>query len=167
MKVSDDFINALRSYFWNSDLIPSNIGASVYRTTNQSINSAANTAIQFDNEEEDSSGFHDNATNNTRLTIPYAGNYAVWACVQFAAAGGNTRYIFFQRNGLATTGNIKGLALQQVALAGQAITLVSSAKFVGLNAGDYIELGAFQDSGGAVNITSHTYAPWFQIQRLP
>jgi hypothetical protein len=143
-----------------------NIGASVYRTANQSINSAANTAIQFDNEEQDTSAFHDNVTNNTRLTVPYAGTYAVWACVQFAAAGGNLRYIFFGRNGLNTAGNLKGLALQQVALAGQVVALVSSAKFVNLSAGDYIELFAFQDSGGALNVTPQAYAPWFQIHYL-
>lgn len=144
-----------------------NIGASVYRTANQSTNSGANTAIQFTSEEWDTAGFHDNVTNNTRLTAPYSGNYSVWACVQFAAAGGNIRYIYFGKNGLSTTGNLKGLALQQVALAGQVVALISSATFVNLSAGDYIELFAFQDSGAALNVTPQAYAPWFQIHKMP
>lgn len=143
-----------------------NIGASVYRTANQSINSGTNTAIQFDNEEYDTAGFHDNATNNTRLGINYSGKYLFTACVQFAAGAGGLRYIFFQRNGLTTIGNQRGLFLAQVSSAANPVALTSSV-ILPLSAGDYIELLAFQDSGGALNVTAQTYAPWFQAHKLP
>lgn len=144
----------------------SDIGASVYRAANQAINTAANTAIQFTHEEWDTAGFHDNATNNTRLTMPYAGKYLFEACVQFATGAGTLRYILFQVNGSASAGFQKGLQSQQIASAVTVVSLASSAVF-NLGAGDYVELIAFQDSGGALNVTATNYAPWFQVQRLP
>jgi hypothetical protein len=143
------------------------IGASVYRTTNFTLPSGVNTFIQFDSEEWDTASLHDNVTNNTRLTVPYAGKYLCEACVQMAAgaAAGTFRYIYFQRNGLTNTGNQKGLIYMQVARNDAAI-LVSSAIF-NLSAGDYIELGANQDTGGNINISAASYSPFFQIHRLP
>lgn len=46
-------------------------GCRVYRTSNVlSMTSGFETTVGFDNEEQDTDGFHDNSTNNMRITIP-------------------------------------------------------------------------------------------------
>lgn len=46
------------------------IGCSAYRSTGQTLTAGAYTAIQWNAENWDTNGFHDNATNPSRFTIP-------------------------------------------------------------------------------------------------
>ena len=57
--------------------------ARVYRNSAQSINDSTLTALAFNNEQYDTDGLHDNATNNSRLTCVLAGKYAISAGVEF------------------------------------------------------------------------------------
>jgi hypothetical protein len=56
---------------------PTFVGCSLYKSANQSIASATTTTLSFDSEVFDTDGFHDNVTNNDRITIPTgkAGKY--------------------------------------------------------------------------------------------
>lgn len=142
------------------------IGASVYRTTNQTLTTGVETAVQFDNEEYDTAGFHDNAINNTRLTVPYTGRYLVVACLRWASNGVGVRYFYFRRNGLGTAiTHVKGTDYRQAIVIPDIIIITSSAIF-SLNAGDYVEVIAFQNSGGNLDLVAAGAAPNFQIHRL-
>lgn len=141
-----------------------NVGARVYRTTTQSIPNSTYTAISFDGELFDTHGFHD-GTNPTRLTIPtgLAGYYLIEALCVFNGGGGGSARIstvalngtdFFLQAGSGTTSS----------------THVPQATVYYLDEGDYIELWAFQDSGGSFNVNvgghSGNYAPHLGLYRL-
>jgi hypothetical protein len=56
-------------------------GVQVYKTgTNQTVNNATNTLLTWNTENFDSDGYHDNTTNNERLTVPagLAGKYYIY-----------------------------------------------------------------------------------------
>jgi hypothetical protein len=61
--------------------------ARVYRNTSQSINNATWTPLSFNSEETDIDGMHDNAINNSRLSIINAGTYLIGGCVNFETVG--------------------------------------------------------------------------------
>lgn len=125
------------------------VGAAVYRTIDQSINTSTHTAVQFDAENEDSTAFHDTATNNSRITIPAgkAGRYLFIGHGVFAANATGRRITKLQLNGTTTISEAQegGLAADTSA------TLVVS-KIRNMTAGDYVELLMWQDSGAALNV---------------
>lgn len=51
-------------------------GARCYKSTTQSITSTL-TVVTFDVESYDTDGYHDNVTNNSRLTVPTTGYYRI------------------------------------------------------------------------------------------
>lgn len=123
------------------------VGVSVYNSTNQTISNTTETAINFNTERFDTDAFHDNSTNNTRLTVPSgkAGKYLITGFVSFGPATGQ-RYILIRKNGLAQ--NYVGFT----ATAGEGGTTASV--IYDLIVGDYIELFVYQASGG--NLTCFT-----------
>jgi len=138
------------------------IGARVYRTTNQSIPHNTNTALQFDAETYDTANFHDNVTNNTRLTIPYAGKYSISASIDFVQNTTGTRHVFFLING---TTFIAGNTGPATTLPNTTVALEAKYSF---SAGDYVECLVYQNSGGALNVLRNVdYSPIFMIHRLP
>jgi len=50
-------------------------GAQVKKSSAQSINAGTVTTITFDQENYDTNTYHDNSTNNSRLTVPTTGYY--------------------------------------------------------------------------------------------
>jgi len=136
--------------------------ASVYSNVAVPLTSGANTPIAFNQTEWDTSNFHSNSVNNTRMVAPIKGKYEVFACVQFAAGAGTYRYIVFARNGSGVYPNLKGLIEEVGNSAADATALTSSALF-DLNAGDYVEVWGSHNAGVALNATVHAYAPFFQM----
>lgn len=51
------------------------VGAKAYHSTTQAVSAGASVACSLNSEEFDTSGFHDNSTNNSRLTVPVTGYY--------------------------------------------------------------------------------------------
>jgi hypothetical protein len=91
---------------------PTFVGVNATRT-NVSTAVTANTEIlvAFPTEEFDSNGFHDNSTNNSRLTIPsgYAGKYIVSAYCNNPNSPGSYQLLRLFKNGvLYTTGGVYG-----------------------------------------------------------
>jgi hypothetical protein len=60
------------------------LGCHVYHNADQTITNATLTAINFNSERFDTDAFHDNSTNNTRLTIPSGkgGKYVAGASIR-------------------------------------------------------------------------------------
>lgn len=125
------------------------VGARVYRSSGQTIPDSTTTVISFANETEDSDGFHDNATNPSRLTVPSgkAGVYLVTGTLAWAVNSTGERIVRITKN---------GTAVQEVLWRGDSGTngqYMQITALVDLGVGDYVELDGSQNSGG--DLTAH------------
>jgi hypothetical protein len=127
---------------------PNRARAEVTHNATQSIATGSLTALSCNVENVDAFGMHDTATNNTRLTVPtgYDGWWLVTAYFAFAsnATGGRQGQINVGGGTVAT-------ALSTPALNGSDHQF-SLATLVRLVAGNYVEVLAYQTSGGALNV---------------
>lgn len=135
-------------------------GALVRKTANQSLPNNAVTVVTFDAEEYDTDNWHDNAVNNSRLTVP-SGVTRIRACASgdFVFSSTGTRFIELAKNGVLVNGSFR--------------TEIAQSQFVGtcsgvlsVVAGDFFELRAFQNSGAALNLETST-TTWFSIEAVP
>jgi hypothetical protein len=119
------------------------------------------TALALDTNRYDSNGLHDVAVNNTRLTCKRAGLYVITGHAQFAASAAGTLRIL----GIRLNGNQAGgvLAAEQFApVAVDFLKSVSTEYVLAVN--DYLELYAFQDSGGNLNVLKvNQFSPEFAM----
>ena len=111
---------------------------------NQNISHATTTTITFDAEDFDTDGFHDNSTNNTRITIPAGkgGKYLFTATGHWQDNATGSRQMYFRKNGsdivafnIWSSDGAVGFSLPQV------FELVAT---------DYIELVVYQDSSSTI-----------------
>lgn len=139
------------------------VGAQVTNTSAQSISNGTYTAINFQSEVFDTDGFHDNSTNNTRLTIPAGkgGKYLITGQANFASNSSGFRAIAIMKNGGAS----------QIAYANANPISGSSFTFefscvVSAVATDYYEMNVYQSSGGSLNVNSGSDSTRFDISYL-
>lgn len=124
------------------------LGCRVIRTTPQTIPNAAFTAIAFDTEINDMGGCWSGAYP-TRLIIPSAGVYRAGASVLFAPSTAARRHLLFIW--LTSGTNTYQLARSDSHTSFNAYTGVNVSVCFYANAGDYIEVIAYQDSGADLN----------------
>jgi len=142
---------------------PTYVGASVVFTTTLSIANSTTTTLSFTAEVLDSNGFHDNSTNNSRLTIPsgYAGKYRISAQLFPAENSTGRREIRFIKNGSVLYGwNMNTMGTME---------RIDYYSFVDASVADYFEVSFRQSSGGALNLYGTTdvgNAGFFNIQYL-
>ena len=139
------------------------VGAQVTNTSAQSISNGAYTALNFQSEVYDTDGFHDNATNNSRLTIPTGkgGKYLLTCQANFASNSSGFRAIAIMKNGSAS----------QIAYANSSPISGSSFTYafscvVSAVATDYFQMNVYQDSGGSLNVNSGSDSTRFDISYL-
>ncbi len=122
--------------------------ASAYKAAAQNIPNAAATALTFDTNLYDN-GVHSTSTNPTRFTAPTGlgtGLYSFVGQVTWAAlAGGTSRQLQLWKNAATQVGQVA------VPINGGAATTINLAWQGQLAGGDYLEIYAYQDSGGAAN----------------
>lgn len=114
----------------------------------QSIANNTLVALTLDTTVIDTYSGHSNVTNNSRYTPTVAGYYLVVGSYGQAANGTGNRFVLIYKNGARVNlGSLGGLA------AGAANTgsIQASAMVQCDGASDYIEVFAFQSSGGALN----------------
>lgn len=116
----------------------------------QSLTSSAWTALTFDQSVFDSYGGHSNVTNNSRYTAQVAGWYIVFGCACVSANATGQRGGAVAKNGTRVQG---ASALIQTTSA-LSPAPASPPCIVFLNAGDYVEIQGYQNSGGAINTNS-------------
>ena len=133
------------------------IGCEVIRTTNQSISNATDTLITFPTTVTDDTGTF--VTSTSRFTAPQSGWYTMSATIRYASNTTGQRYLWFKKNGNFNSGPT-GVATG-VASAGDAA--LNGKWDTKLSKGDYIEIDAFQTSGGLLNVSGAT----FSMVRLP
>jgi hypothetical protein len=121
-------------------------GCKLTKSATQAVSSTP-ADITWDGEEYDTDGYHDNATDNSRITVPTDGYYLFTAMAQLSAGG-------FQSITLRVNGGAK------TALADQALGVnygtgsryaVSGQGF--LNAGDYVEVRQVNTGNGTFGTT--------------
>jgi len=124
--------------------------ARVTRTSAQSIPDSLNTNLAFDQERYDTAGVHDNTTNNSRLTAPVTGIYAVTAQFTWGgSAGAGSRFAGVMKNGST-------LIARSQELAGDDDENITTQ--VLLAAGDYVEVQVLQTSGGRLSVAANGLA---------
>ena len=127
---------------------------------NQSIADNTNTALEFNSERSDTDTIHDNAVNNSRLTCKTAGAYLIGGNFAFAASATGMRQISILLNGTTT------IAVQRVP-AISTDTMLSLSTVYGLAVNDYVQLFAYQNSGGALSVNAAaSYSPEFYLHKL-
>jgi hypothetical protein len=124
------------------------VGCRLTKSADQTISNATFTAISFNGEDFDTDAFHDNSTNNSRITIPSGkgGKYLFTVSGYFADNATGTRTTALYKNGslLSKARCIwrrEGLGISAV------LSLVAT---------DYIELFVYQDSGGNLDVNDAT-----------
>lgn len=113
----------------------------------QSITGSGPEFIGFsDADAFDVGAMHNPASNNTRLTVPSGGDgtYLIGGQGAFAANSTGERRLDLRINGSTTIAQSRGAAITNI----MAIQIVT---FYALAAGDFVELGAGQTSGGALD----------------
>jgi hypothetical protein len=132
---------------------PAFVGCRLTKSADQTISNNALTGISFNVETFDTDGFHDNSTNNTRITIPSGktGKYAVVARFSWDTTSTAYKYWRIRKN----TATILSFGLVD----GTASEYVQIADILDLTAGDYIEFECYQNSGGNVTLYSNAFEP--------
>lgn len=112
----------------------------VSRSSNKTFAYATMTAIDFDQEGYDPWGMHDNVTDNTRMYCRVPGKYRVLASIQWTSGSTGIRIIELRRSG--------GLVLGGDRRTGFAWVQQTAVAEYDLDAGQFVEVYAYQDAGG-------------------
>ena len=141
-------------------------GAKVYNNTQAALSLSSGTpaAFPFTHEVFDTNAYHDNSTNNTRLTVPTTGYYLFTGELQFANPVGtsvSTFKAYLKLNNTTDYGFFYYERYPVDSSANRDYTIPLGAIVLYLTAGDYVELYLAQQSGStmAVRGTAVTFAP--------
>jgi len=132
-------------------------GASATTTTAQSLLNNTTTVLNFPSENFDVGNYHDNSTNNTRLTVPAgkAGYYQLNGSIHFSGNANGTRSVgFVSRNSSNTqTG---GWDIRAANVGTSQMFVQISAILYGA-VGDYFTVTAEQSSGSTLDAQYSTF----------
>jgi len=130
--------------------------AQAYKTGGtQTLTNATYSAVSFGSEQWDNRSMYNN-TYPTRLTAQAAGKYRVEATIAFNGNATGARLINFRKNG--NSNDRYGYQATPTVGAGL-LTVVSSSTTLDLAAGDYVEVYAYQNSGGNLTLADETTQP--------
>lgn len=142
------------TYADNSEFLARPPGCIVWREASQSIGNATFSEIAFNSPDiRDTDGFHSTATNNGRMTVPtgLGGLYMVGANVGWDSSPTGHRIVRLRKNGTTLIGTVDGPSSPTGFAPFQNVNTVAF-----LNAGDYVEVIVWQNSGGALSTFSGT-----------
>lgn len=118
-------------------------------------------AIALDAEDVDTDGMHDLVTNNSRLTCQTAGKYELSGQVTFAINATGRRLARFNINGASIGGQTE---VMPTTLAGSTVSIPLPLIEVALNVADYVEMVAFQSSGGNLAYAAGKGSMWLRAK---
>lgn len=136
--------------------------ARAYHNADQSSTTSTQLACALNSERFDTDAIHDTSTNNSRMTCKTAGKYDIKGHMAFAANATGLREIAIRLNGTTL------IALDnRISVSASRVTGLTIATTYDLVVNDYVELIAFQDSGGALNVVNAAnYSPELSIERV-
>lgn len=122
------------------------------------LTTATETTVTFDAEQRDSNTLHDNSSNTSRLTCQTAGLYVIHGQVTFNANAAVSQEAYIRLNGATriAVGSSTGAASQYVPVYREYV----------LAAADYVELRAYQNSGGGVDVVNGALYTFFGMRRV-
>jgi len=126
------------------------VGAKVTKTTDQTAPASTEIFINWDSEEFDTNAFHDNSTNNNRLTVPsgQGGYYKFYFMMQWqASANAGRRIVTVYVNGTATV--IGTFETSSTSFCSCAASMTRN-----FTAGDFIQIGATQTTTASMDFRS-------------
>ena len=128
----------------------------VYDSGTQALTNSAAAVVTFDTEVFDRWGMHSTASLTHRLTVQVPGIYYVTGAVVFAANATGQRQLQIRHiNAAAVARTSIADTFQDATAAGTTRMEVSGLSLVA-DIGDWFDLVAFQDSGGALNLSAAT-----------
>lgn len=128
------------------------------KSTVTSIANNSVTSLTWDTEDMDSDGWHSTSSNTSRITPTKAGWIRFTGTITFANNSAGRRGIALRFNGSTTWW---GTTIFSGVNANLTVTLTVTVPANGST--DYFEIGAFQDSGGALN-TADTATTRFEAE---
>lgn len=131
-----------------------------YRSSVQSIATATYTAVAWNAESWDTAGMHSTSTQTERLWIRTPGAWEVTAQVAFSSNATGARTVVVRKNGVAYVAR-----LQQMPATGVATISPVHAE-VTVAAGDYLEVLAYQSSGGNLDVAAGRDYTWVSARWL-
>lgn len=145
----DEYADAIETLQAQVTLLLAPPVARLRQTVAQSLTNNAWSPITFTTEDLDSDGGHSTSSNTSRYVFPRVGTWRVGGGVGFAVNATGQRAVRFAINGSALNGSE---TLQQATSATQGNRVAArSMLVVASSLTDYIEIEAFQNSGGALN----------------
>jgi hypothetical protein len=151
-------INANNATWFQIEEIPAATKyALVNKSGTQAISAATFTALAFGAETADADGFHDNSTNNSRLTVPSG---VTQARLSFNVTTPSTAGQFIaevRKNGSA---GVAGMPRQETDTAG-GDSVNGFGAWVDVTPGDYFEVFVYSDNGQTLAVADTT---WFCIE---
>lgn len=119
-------------------------------STTQSLTTATMTPVVCDTDDDDGQAMHSTSSNTSRIVAPANGFYIGTATVSFASNATGVRILTLRKNsgGVGTAGTQLGYVELSAA---SAIHYMQVTGLIYLGATDYLELFAYQNSGGALN----------------
>lgn len=127
----------------------------VYSSVNIATVNATDKLLPFDTESYDPTGMHSTSSNTSRITIAVPGLYVVTGQAQFQANATGFRQLGIVINNFGGFYNFVNMPANTTGTN----TKLCVADTIKLAAGDYIELDAYQTSGGALNVEAFGFAP--------
>lgn len=129
------------------------IGSFIYHSADQAIATGTPTILAFDSEVLDNDTMHDTVTNNSRLVAKTAGKYLLVANAWFAPFAGASSVstvgqIRLRKNG---TTYLNGNSAVMPGASATSLKL-NCAILLDLAVNDYVELEAYQNTGGSLSI---------------
>ena len=135
---------------WAAPASAAFVGVKLFLPADQTIANAAATAVAFGagSESIDTDAFHDESTNNTRITIPAgkAGKYLVIGAVNWVGNSAGSRELWVQKG---ASGRVMQADMDVSGSSGLTQTAIG---IVSLAEADYIQMYVEQNSGGSLNI---------------
>lgn len=132
--------------------------ARVRRSSAQVIPNDTDTVVLFDIETFDLDDLHSATTHSGRLTAKVAGTYVVTAQITFTSNATGIRVVAIRKvSGVTLTAQ----AVQKIDRPGQAGVgyqdTANVTTILHLAVGDYVDVTAYQDSGGSLNLVAAAY----------
>jgi hypothetical protein len=139
---------------WATPSAAAFVGASIYASS-QTITKGIYNKIAYANEVYDTNTFHDNSTNNTRMTIPtgYGGKYLINAIIQMPASTDTNAVVLYKNGALFNQDGVQEGYLQTNRnLSTQDAAGVSGSIVLDAVATDYFEIAVYVMASGSATL---------------
>lgn len=159
---SDNLLYILTSGGTETRLSPQTSSCYAYQSVSQSITNSTDTAVNLESESWDTDSIHSTSANITRLTIPTggAGKWLFIGQAQFSSNASGSRAPSLRLNGTTLVAATLGAASPD------GVTYYQVSAILNLVATDYIELMAYQTSGGSLTLATGAGMTFLECHRL-